>query len=320
MPNLSAGCRYLFRIRGTDVNGNGPWSDPVLFQMEAGVPDPPKSPSLSSKSGNIFKIAWNMPESNGSQVHEFELVASTSEDLCDAFTIYRGPDTTAKAANLEFGTTYFFAVRAHNSIGHSPWSGVVMGRTMLPPPSPPEEIKVCETERGIQIHWNSLHSGKGKEAECVGYELEISKRTRTRQISLQNSKSGKMHHKKDLVVLRRTLGVHDSLFDYAAAPGELEFLVRMRSIGGRNSGHGPWSEPEHIVMHERVSESESDCRSQDQEYSSDTSTGKEGTHREPHAGNVTSSKSRSIASTFSAPDLDVHNIPSHQIYSTVLQV
>jgi len=153
-------------------------------------------------------------------------------------TIYKGPDLGYKIANLDFGKTYYFAVRAQNSVGFSEWSDAVLGKTMMPPPGPPKEIDAQVIGTELKISWSSSDSNSSTVAECIGYELEISRYSKPKK-QIQAHKNLK-HNEKPTILCRKSFSPRENSYIYQMEVIQ-EALVRVRAIGGGASGHGEWS-------------------------------------------------------------------------------
>lgn len=237
---------YLFRAKCCNTAGWGLWSNKSAFSTKADVPDPPEAPRIVAKGGNSFKISWNIPKSNGAPVTEFELALRKHHGTEEPEIIYRGPDTSCRASDLDFGTQYAFMVRAHNSAGISPWSPVCSKMTLLRPPPPPQNLKATINGMQATFSWNCPLRGI-EEAECIGYELEICRQQKPRKIS--NSKSIKSNtERKDVIMLKKTLRASDLMFNWKSSNSSGDMMIRIRSIGDGGSGHGIWSECKSFVI------------------------------------------------------------------------
>ena len=53
--------------------GIGPWSDSLEAVSGAGVPDPPKMPTVTCKSAHHSVVSWEEPVNNGATITEYRL-------------------------------------------------------------------------------------------------------------------------------------------------------------------------------------------------------------------------------------------------------
>ena len=88
----------------------------VLSVELLGVPDAPPAPVPGSTvlSGAV-QLTWRAPAANGSPIDSYEVRASNGDTK-------RCPTTSCLLSGLSDGTSYTFTVRAHNSVGWSPFS------------------------------------------------------------------------------------------------------------------------------------------------------------------------------------------------------
>ena len=229
---LTVGSLYGFRIRLETVDGLGPWSRMLQVETEPGPPDKPHVPTTApSGMGNAFKVNWRHPHDNGSSITDFELSLSRAGQA-DRI-VYQGPDLTTRVQNLEFGTKYSVCVRASNSCGHGPWSDRAEIATLVKPPEPPERVSARIEDNHVLISWG--HSRSSSSTPCVGYDIEVKGHSGDKYRS---------HHKSSMAVVARktcNASLTSCTIPQPACSGEI--LIRIRSIGGQGSGHGPWSSP-----------------------------------------------------------------------------
>lgn len=221
----------------------GPWSRVLQVETEPGPPNKPREP-IAAPTGvsNAFKVNWRHPHDNGSSITQFELslARATSSpghpNLSNQTTmqyrvVYQGPDMMARVQNLEFGTKYNVRVRAHNSCGHSPWSDPVVIETLEKPPEPPENMAAEIVDSQILITW-----GHARDALTLrtGYDIEVKG---------HSSDKYRSERKPSVVVARKTCNASLTSCKIPQPASAGEISIRMRSIGGKGSGHGPWSSP-----------------------------------------------------------------------------
>ena len=62
---LREGTRRIFRVRGVNANGPGPWSEPQLFvadREDDSYPHMPKGFTAHPKAGGSVELSWHSPE------------------------------------------------------------------------------------------------------------------------------------------------------------------------------------------------------------------------------------------------------------------
>jgi fibronectin type 3 domain-containing protein len=130
---LANGIRYYFHITAHNAAG---WSTPskVVSAVPRTVPTAPQAPTATPGNGTV-ELKWLAPSSSGG--------ATTDKYAVQQWTNSVGPQIIADptelshaATGLTNGTTYYFAVRAHNAAGWSEWSTVVSAVPHTVPSAP----------------------------------------------------------------------------------------------------------------------------------------------------------------------------------------
>jgi len=117
-------------LTATGISGFG---GPTTFSQSIGratVPGPPPFPVVSNPRVNSLVVSWAGPiNTGGAPIHDYDLAYSTSPSgaLSNIYSFC----TSAQLIGLATGTTYYFWVRAENSVGWGPWSGPASGKTDL---------------------------------------------------------------------------------------------------------------------------------------------------------------------------------------------
>ncbi len=242
---LTVGSLYGFRIRLRNADGIGPWSKVLQVETDPGPPNKPQEP-VTAPTGisNAFKVSWRHPHDNGRPVTNFELSltrATSSPDPPNLSNqlgtqyriVYHGPDLAARVQNLDFGTKYDVRVRAHNSCGHGPWSDPAVIETFEKPPEPPENISAEIQDGQMAITWEP---GLDASALHTGYDVEV--------------KGHKYRSdRKGSIVARKTCNASMTSCTIPLPSTTGDLSIRIRSIGSKGSGHGPWSSPCIITNH-----------------------------------------------------------------------
>lgn len=120
---------YYWRVLGTNLSGNGEWSDWGRFRTQIA---PPESPSLlqpqngALKLPQEFQIQWSA--SSTAQSYDLQLSRSASFQQVD-LNLQSLPDTSIIVTDLGYLTSYYWRVRAVNSTGPGEWSTVFSFKT-----------------------------------------------------------------------------------------------------------------------------------------------------------------------------------------------
>lgn len=117
-------------------------------QNVSGPPSAPNTPSASSITPVSMTLSWNIPSNNGASIDQMLLRRYNDAGL-STYTDYPqgGGVTSANITGLNPGTTYWWAVYAHNANGYSARSGVLQQATL---PSGPPSFTVTPSASGTQ--------------------------------------------------------------------------------------------------------------------------------------------------------------------------
>lgn len=121
ISGLSAGTTYYVWARVHNAAGYSAWSSRASFKTIR-VPDAPTTPVISNVKPTTADVAWTANGNGGSAITGFDIGYGTSPSSpTTTLPVSTSPVTVT---GLTPGTTYYFWVRAKNSVGNSPWSGV----------------------------------------------------------------------------------------------------------------------------------------------------------------------------------------------------
>jgi hypothetical protein len=131
---------YYWRVRGSDMNGDGDWSDIFSFRTIDGQA---KEPVLTSPKDNSIDAAafpdlrWNaVPNALRYQLQIAKTSGFTGIKLDSTFDASRNT-LLYDRDTLKIDTSYFWRVRAENETGWGPWSNSFVFTVHFLPPSVP---------------------------------------------------------------------------------------------------------------------------------------------------------------------------------------
>jgi len=135
---------------------------------------------------------------------------------------------------LAAGQRYLLRVRAVNTAGEGPWSEAMPVTMALPPPPPPTNLLVTsrmDTDRGIHGEETALDITWEHDDRCstpaTSFEVEVCP---------SKDKGGQLRTS----VVRRV--VAKRACRVGGLPAETSFVVRVRTVGAKPSGHSKWAE------------------------------------------------------------------------------
>ena len=136
---LTQNTTYYIRVRAENSGGNSPWRTLTTSTLAETVelPGAPGTPVSTALSHNSINFEWTAPTTGGAPVNYYVEIAEDS-----GFTNLRvagGVTGLATSGSLEPSIHYYVRVRAQNSAGNGPWSGVLEVTTPAEPvvPNPP---------------------------------------------------------------------------------------------------------------------------------------------------------------------------------------
>lgn len=126
IDGLDQGTTYYFWARTHNAGGYSGWSTRASATT-LDVPEAPSIPVLSNIQPTSVDLTWDANGDGGATIDSYQVsYALTSYDFSPTMVAI-SPQTVT---GLVPGKTYYFAVRAHNSVGWGPWSGVASNTTI----------------------------------------------------------------------------------------------------------------------------------------------------------------------------------------------
>lgn len=115
---------YVAQVRATNSVGDSVWSRSSA-SVEAGTPDPPTAPALTTPGAGQVTAIWTVPADNGSAITDYDIRYSSDGGTTWTTLEMDAAANTARSytiASLAQSTPYQVQVRAANARGDSGWS------------------------------------------------------------------------------------------------------------------------------------------------------------------------------------------------------
>lgn len=142
---------YYWRVAGINAGGMGSWSSVYSFTTFDGLPEEVQllTPGDGTTGVNIStNLIWNSAELAETYTLQLSTVSDFSNTLIDSSAIA----DTSLSVNLNYGTDYYWRVRAENAQGSSPnWSQEFSFTTQNAAPSTPVLVSPNDKAVGVDI-------------------------------------------------------------------------------------------------------------------------------------------------------------------------
>ena len=151
------GQMYSYRVRAVNALGvPGPWSRPMTIgrSITAGAPEAPDLTATANGRTEIG-LTWDKPIENGSSIISYTVQVADRSNGPWAAPTDPAPSLGPNAISwthegLLGGTRKYYRLRATNSQGDSPWSGVVNATTKNPI-APGQPVNLAATPEGDTV-------------------------------------------------------------------------------------------------------------------------------------------------------------------------
>ncbi|KAL3928546.1 MAG: hypothetical protein SGPRY_002343 [Prymnesium sp.] len=260
---LAPNTRYRMRARGGNRKGEGPWSEPAIFQTLPETTEPMGPPRVWSKSAHSVLLVWLKPGADSSlssrsalpggaagvgvtstQQYELQMALHEEDGTVGEFqSVFFGRECKFDVNNLEPATDHSFRVRAEGpgEIGGCGWSEPVVVHTDSYVPAAPDPPALMRRDgRTMQLEWTVP---KANGSPILRHELQVCYRFKgfTRRHAEQSTLTA---HQKHASRFRRSHMEARLLRESSAATGlppGSQCLFRVRAVNA--VGAGPWSSP-----------------------------------------------------------------------------
>ena len=206
ITGLTNDTTYQVRVRATNANGPGPWSN--VASKKVGAPAAPAQPDTTSGNAQLG-VSWAAPADSGSTISAYTVEYSSDSGATwssDNVAITLS-SRTATITGLTNGTAYQVRVRATNARGSGGWSPVATDKPGRPPaPATPTltvgvgQLTVAWTaptangpaindydvqyRAGVSGDWTSWdHSGTAVTATITGLDAALTYQVQVRAAS-----------------------------------------------------------------------------------------------------------------------------------------
>src|SRR5439155_920130 len=168
---LASGITYTYRVSDITVSlltsSPSNTSSATTFTVPRAPTGLTAAPSLSSQ----IHLSWTAPTNNGgTAITGYKIYRSTSSGIETGY-VSLGTVTSYTNTGLTGGTTYFYKVRAVNSVGISSTSNEASA-TAITVPSAPQNLQASVGGKSITLSWQATANNGG--SAITGYKIERS--------------------------------------------------------------------------------------------------------------------------------------------------
>ena len=168
---------YYYRIRFQNSEGVSPWSDYVSATTDAvSTPGAPTGLTAAASGLNSHVLTWTAPaDDGGAAITSYQVESSNNGDP-GSFSVLipanRGNATLRFSRPVSPGTSTYYRVKAHNSVGTGAPSNAVRATTKVvtAPAAPTGLTATADGPTVINLRWTAPSNTGG--AAITGYRIE----------------------------------------------------------------------------------------------------------------------------------------------------
>lgn len=137
VTGLSPNTKYYARVRAHNSAGWGDWTSSTYcpFTTAGDKPDTPATISLTKKTTTSLTYSWGAVNSHGGGTVTYTIQRADDVNFTTNVATATQTATSRTSDTLAPDTTYFFRVKATNSVGDSGWSPSASFSTVAPNPA-----------------------------------------------------------------------------------------------------------------------------------------------------------------------------------------
>ena len=156
---------YWYRVMAFSADGNSPYSVPVSATTLNSIPDAPFNLDASATENSIF-LGWNIHYYNHEGFY-IEQAPTETGPWTQIAQYETGGSLFYNVYDLPANTTYWFRIRAYNTMGTSGYSNVASATSpSLPIKAPDNLVATALSDNQINLTWNDNASSEN------GFRLE----------------------------------------------------------------------------------------------------------------------------------------------------
>ena len=164
---------YFWRVRATNVAGDGDWSQEWGFTT---IVDVPEAPELVSPEDDAMEqpVELTLQWDEAIDAETYHMQLARDENFTDIVAEEEELDVTEfEAEDLEFSQAYYWRVRSENVNDVSGWSATRNFATMEAPPEPPESPELVTPDDGAQDQPTSLTLQWSESETAETYQVQL---------------------------------------------------------------------------------------------------------------------------------------------------
>ena len=143
------GVTYRYRVRAHNAAGESPWSETLTASRTLAPPAP--TGLTTEVSGSLITLSWTAPTTGIVDSYEVEYGVLDSGET--SISTIDADETGFEHIGAQGDVTHRYRVRSVNSAGHSPWTGPMEARWIMPPGAP-TSVNADTDGDDILVSWN----------------------------------------------------------------------------------------------------------------------------------------------------------------------